>query len=106
MRISDWSSDVCSSDLDCKPGAHANGPGPTSAERPTPRPIMGRMTGPPDRPGGSGNGPVVDDGADALRLLPGLHGADRRIEACQELRSEERRVGKEWLSPCRSRGAP
>src|SRR3546814_9517482 len=75
MRISDWSSDVCSSDLtgnewrplDCKPGAHANGPGPTSAERPTPRPIMGRMTGPPDRPGGSGNGPVVDDGADALR---------------------------------------
>src|SRR3546814_6916191 len=86
MRISDWSSDVCSSDLtgnewrplDCKPGAHANGPGPTSAERPTPRPIMGRMTGPPDRPGGTGNGPVVDDGADALRLLPGLHGADRR----------------------------
>src|SRR3546814_20281327 len=37
------------------------------------------------RPGGSGNGPVVDDGADALRLLPGLHGADRRIEAGQEL---------------------
>src|SRR3546814_17033390 len=71
--------------LYCKPGAHANGPGPTSAERPTPRPIMGRMTGPPDRPGGSGNGPVVDDGADALRLLPGLHGADRRIEAGQEL---------------------
>src|SRR3546814_1459697 len=71
---------VCSSDL-----AHANGAGPTSAERPTPRPIMGRMTGPPDRPGGSGNGPVVDDGADALRLLPGLHGADRRIEAGQEL---------------------
>src|SRR3546814_26611 len=46
---------------------------------------MGRMTGQPDRPGGSGNGPVVDDGADALRLLPGLHGADRRIEAGQEL---------------------
>src|SRR3546814_4550552 len=30
--------------LDCKPGAHANGPGPTSAERPTPRPIMGRRS--------------------------------------------------------------
>src|SRR3546814_19182493 len=104
---------------------------------------MGRMTGPPDRPGGSGNGPVVDDGADALRLLHGLHGADRRIEAGQELfgvgarfdavcnlidgwvalytlledgrrqlvqfvlpSSEERRVGKECVSTCRSRGSP
>src|SRR3546814_14081122 len=27
-------------------------------------------------------------------------------ESAQELRSEERRVGKEWVSTCRSRGSP
>src|SRR3546814_11475351 len=96
MRISDWSSDVCSSDLDCKPGAHANGPGPTSAERPTPRPIMGRMTGPPDRRGGPWNGPVVDDGADALRRLPGLQRADCMIDGGRQICCGGHRFGDVW----------
>src|SRR3546814_7807284 len=64
LRISDWSSDVCSSDL----------------ERDHPRHIVGR-----DRP------------------FRGIADA----EPCQvALRSEERRVGKECVSTCRSRWAP
>src|SRR3546814_7696520 len=62
MRISDWSSDVCSSDL--LPGA---------GERPRP-------------------GVAADGGAAAAR---------RRTP-----RSEERRVGKECVSTCRSRWSP
>src|SRR3546814_7431367 len=70
MRISDWSSDVCSSDLCLPPASRAprpdrNPPCPTS-----PRHIAG---GEPSRPA---------------------------------VRSEERRVGKEWVSTCRSRWSP
>src|SRR3546814_7193413 len=71
MRISDWSSDVCSSDL------------------PEDRPVFGRRRG-----------------------LLGL----QRQRACQraghgrghrrQVRSEERRVGKECVSTCRSRWSP
>jgi len=46
---------------------------------------MARMTEPTEQLGRWGNGAIVDDGADVLRLLPGLHGADRKIEAGQEL---------------------
>src|SRR3546814_18723112 len=75
MRISDWSSDVCSSDLiEGKPGDDEHREGlchrcdPTSAARAcAPVPLARR--------GGS-------------------------------LRSEERRVGKECVSTCRSRWAP
>src|SRR3546814_6292385 len=65
MRISDWSSDVCSSDL--RGGVRQCG-----------RPL-------PDE------------------LVPGLDGgaADERLP-----RSEERRVGKECVSTCRSRWSP
>src|SRR3546814_1442965 len=67
MRISDWSSDVCSSDLDAA---------------------------------------GLDDAA-------GLHDRDavgdlldRRQVVADEQRSEERRVGKECVSTCRSRWSP
>src|SRR3546814_12671248 len=46
---------------------------------------MGRRTPTPDRPGGSGNGPVVVDCADAVRWRPSVHDAARRIEAGHEL---------------------
>src|SRR3546814_6120038 len=59
MRISDWSSDVCSSDL--------------------PNDATGR----------------------ARPVAPGRHDAGDRGE-----RSEERRVGKECVSTCRSRWSP
>src|SRR3546814_7521393 len=77
MRISDWSSDVCSSDL-------------------------------PDA--GSHCGHLEADLVQ-LPVLPGrpaIHSAfaDRGRRHRRRLRSEERRVGKECVSTCRSRWSP
>src|SRR3546814_4773690 len=67
MRISDWSSDVCSSDL--------RAPGRA----------------------------VIDD----RRVGGGGHRAEVAIELLRiHVRSEERRVGKECVSTCRSRWSP
>src|SRR3546814_4734090 len=66
MRISDWSSDVCSSDLDQSIGAQA---------------------------------PVAQDLQERFPGSCWLSAAARR-------RSEERRVGKECVSTCRSRWSP
>src|SRR3546814_1912799 len=65
MRISDWSSDVCSSDLCRRRGTHRRRSAPGS---PVPR-----------------------------RCVPHHHQCGR---------SEERRVGKECVSTCRSRWSP
>src|SRR3546814_4905929 len=73
MRISDWSSDVCSSDL------------PEHGPPARIRPIRARRGNPPtERNEGAGGAPAP----------PG------------PLRSEERRVGKECVSTCRSRWSP
>src|SRR3546814_11620106 len=79
MRISDWSSDVCSSDLAVL------------------------QEGAPDRlvrvQLGLETGPVVGDaGLDRIAVFGQ---ADRRRQ-----RSEERRVGKECVSTCRFRWSP
>src|SRR3546814_2983032 len=71
MRISDWSSDVCSSDL----------------------PI--------------GENVIIGVGMARISRVPFLescmmYGTVRRAQT----RSEERRVGKECVSTCRSRGSP
>src|SRR3546814_8646011 len=63
MRISDWSSDVCSSDLSC------------------------------------GNQPMRPA---KYFSVPHL----RRVSIVDVVRSEERRVGKECVSTCRSRWSP
>src|SRR3546814_1778864 len=79
MRISDWSSDVCSSDLLVTPLVEAtetSGP----ACRKTPRPHS-RATALP-----------------ATLITP--------ITRPPLRRSEERRVGKECVSTCRSRWSP
>src|SRR3546814_3718851 len=81
MRISDWSSDVCSSDLprrqrQCNPARddqramHPRGPA---------REIVGAIKADPQR---------------------------RHAERFDQQRSEERRVGKECVSTCRSRWSP
>src|SRR3546814_1220721 len=74
MRISDWSSDVCSSDLEPAPQQR------NVAE-------------------------IVD-----LRRRPHVEAVFRRDfageEAAVRTRSEERRVGKECVSTCRSRWSP
>src|SRR3546814_18470561 len=69
MRISDWSSDVCSSDL------HQSR----------------RIRQPKGTVSSAGAGRRVSQGEDSL---------------CAEVRSEERRVGKECVSTCRSRWSP
>src|SRR3546814_3591405 len=88
MRISDWSSDVCSSDL---------------LGAPVRRPVVVRQVEvrhapverpPQDRPLGL-LGPVVAE------VLPQPERERRQPE-----RSEERRVGKECVSTCRSRWSP
>src|SRR3546814_10012840 len=77
MRISDWSSDVCSSDLiDARRQAQA-------------QPFLRQQTPHPEQPLLIGNAEL---------------GIDRR--ALQIGGSEERRVGKECVSTCRSRWSP
>src|SRR3546814_13464728 len=106
MRISDWSSDVCSSDL--KAGIplashstsveslhsavaletdammHVN----VTAQVPIPDELLGRMT--------KGPGWSV--------IQPTTNEYQNYLESAN--RSEERRVGKECVSTCRSRGSP
>src|SRR3546814_6857597 len=79
MRISDWSSDVCSSDLDQVLVAHGDA-----------RRVERRDIGLPGREGAA--------------VQPGrpFEAGERRHPG----RSEERRVGKECVSTCRSRWSP
>src|SRR3546814_1775405 len=78
MRISDWSSDVCSSDLVG----------------------LGNR-----RVGGAGAGNA--DAAEIVRVIVWQRALARlRFGKGQPCRSEERRVGKECVSTCRSRWSP
>src|SRR3546814_5435606 len=81
MRISDWSSDVCSSDLTA-------GRGELSKQQTNPSIIPGL--------------PLIGS---ANLQDPALNGGTPRSNA-QGGRSEERRVGKECVSTCRSRWSP
>src|SRR3546814_14060094 len=87
MRISDWSSDVCSSDL-----AGERRRAPRCAERQYGD--LRRAGDDPDRRGGE---PCRQG---AIWRNSGIH----RVE--ERRRSEERRVGKECVSTCRSRLSP
>src|SRR3546814_5448754 len=85
MRISDWSSDVCSSDLFHEDGGDADG----------------------DR-GARQNGHefalAAAGGPLPARLLHRMCGVEHDGTTClPKDRSEERRVGKECVSTCRSR---
>src|SRR3546814_18739809 len=73
MRISDWSSDVCSSDLEQEAKIHISN--------------VARIDPKTDKP--TRVGYRIDDGGRKIRV-----------------RSEARRVGKECVSPCRSRWSP
>src|SRR3546814_956218 len=87
MRISDWSSDVCSSDLTPYPGGE-------SWREATDR-VMRFVDDLPSRWDGKR---VLVIGHMATR-----YGLRRRL---LDMRSEERRVGKECVSTCRSRWSP
>src|SRR3546814_19253126 len=85
MRISDWSSDVCSSDL---PALHARMPPVQNLPQPEIEPVHLDPVDP---------GP----GRDARRHQPVQLSGKADLS-----RSEERRVGKECVSTCRSRWSP
>src|SRR3546814_4552865 len=87
MRISDWSSDVCSSDL---PQVQAV----AATDR------LDRLEGLGEAVAG-----VDEHDLDARVHLGGEVDQDRIVHrrAQAEVRSEERRVGKECVSTCRSR---
>src|SRR3546814_16031797 len=107
MRISDWSSDVCSSDLETNPGI-AVGPGDPAAVL-----MTSGTTGP-------SKGVVMlhsqfyffaEEDVQLTRLtaddvymtgFPLFHGNAQFLT----VRSEERRGGKGWFSTCNSRGSP
>src|SRR3546814_20313212 len=93
MRISDWSSDVCSSDLTGEPAAGALWwAGAARRERSW---FGGVLRSP--NPGTPPKGVVPDERA------------ARNSGACpvpRRIRSEERSVGKECVSTCRSLGWP
>src|SRR3546814_15605022 len=96
MRISDWSSDVCSSDL---------------GERFQHRRVRGLADGLGQRLVQTQRavGPEQEEVVDELAAVEGQVGVfDAMAKAGQQLygrgvRSEERRVGKECVSTCRSR---
>src|SRR3546814_20623572 len=95
MRISDWSSDVCSSDLGLSLVRTDRLPRlPNPREEPDLRPRRG-----PPRPPRTASLPARSNllGGGRARLPPEDHRAER---------SEERRVGKECVSTCRSRWSP
>src|SRR3546814_5582168 len=75
MRISDWSSDVCSSDLLIQTNQNHHKQKRTSNDS-----------------------KVVSFANQALKIGNG--------KKCRNIRSEERRVGKECVSTCRSRWSP
>src|SRR3546814_8243377 len=87
MRISGWSSDVCSSDLVVIVGGAVIG----SA-------IAYFLAGPV----GFGGSILVAERDPAY----GEAATPRSAGGIRQQRSEERRVGKEWVSTCRSRWSP
>src|SRR3546814_20209398 len=99
MRISDWSSDVCSSDLSFVGFSNGGMPG------------MGAYAASKAGLIGFARSLASDHAAEGIRvnaLLPGgtitPSGGEGNPAALE--RSEERRVGKECVSTCRSRGSP
>src|SRR3546814_1872125 len=92
MRISDWSSDVCSSDLTVISGLnhnrmHLNASSEGRSERKVIEYCLGYLI--PKKDGGEPERPTAES-----------------IVALTFARSEERRVGKECVSTCRSRWSP
>src|SRR3546814_11480201 len=101
MRISDWSSDVCSSDLLRRVRVPLGVIGIIYESRPNvtaDAAALGLM---------SGNAVILRGGSEAVRSNRAIHAAlAAGLSEAGLPRSEERRVGKECGSPCRSRWSP
>src|SRR3546814_12286109 len=104
MRISDWSSDVCSSDLSCLILLEEGNGRKIAGGAPAAR-LVSRFP----------HFVLIAAASDLRRRAAGRSAALPLNQAakafCQDQRggahrSEERRVGKECVSTCRSRGSP
>src|SRR3546814_7583735 len=93
MRISDWSSDVCSSDLTVTSPLSSNAIAEPSGENTR----LSRI--------GPSWGRSMLVAATQTSLVDGMPGLFVAV-GLPVVRSEERRVGKECVSPCRSRWSP
>src|SRR3546814_3556479 len=101
MRISDWSSDVCSSDL-ILPGLDLTGitiiTGRPEQDRARTQTWLNRH---------GFHGPLImRDESIYTPQQTAQHKAEAVLARCHTHRSEERRVGKECVSTCRSRWSP
>src|SRR3546814_11329680 len=94
MRISDWSSDVCSSDL---PSASASFAETHVRRLEAIRRVTGGVEREPD-----GTWVIAPDHLERAAAFERRQ-AQAAPEVVQTLRSEERRVGKGWVSTRRSR---
>src|SRR3546814_2694403 len=91
MRISDWSSDVCSSDLATQSDATAS----TIGDEKRSNPVLTQD-----------EETYVRELLDGLGAWPAYYVHMGPANAAGPSRSEERRVGKERVSKCRSRWSP
>src|SRR3546814_13443791 len=107
MRISDWSSDVCSSDLVLSlPGVARRGDGHAHLER-YHRARARRRTSTNIAVRSVEKAPVGEPaGAKGVEILARHQHLVGTNECHRTGRSETRRVGKECVSPCRSRWSP
>src|SRR3546814_18087897 len=95
MRISDWSSDVCSSDLKKCVACHTVNQGVANGIGPNLYAVVGEEIG-------------TGKAGFAFSAALKSKGGTWTFEALAQwlTRSEERRVGKECVSPCSSRWSP
>src|SRR3546814_5032478 len=97
MRISDWSSDVCSSDLRlCNPVQQV--------DRRVYAPVLNLGQRALGAPGHDGH--LLEAQGMEESQVPDLGAQGRLMMVDAGRRSEERRVGKECVSTCRSRWSP
>src|SRR3546814_15131226 len=99
MRISDWSSDVCSSDLLLRANIAGHRRGNDFVKAEQAEAMFERSLG--------GFHRIALAPMSASQPPTDFHGRRiGRVRADMEERSEERRVGKECVSTCRSRWSP
>src|SRR3546814_11244384 len=93
MRISDWSSDVCSSDLSCATPVAGDPLFKLRFE------VCGALAQTP---------PAFELAARATDAVAEYRGdlVGPRVDIERAARSAERRVGKEWVCTCTPRGSP
>src|SRR3546814_8429333 len=100
MRISDWSSDVCSSDL-----YHPSEPSSTPLSANSSH--MGQsLFYPAPAPVQNNNFHTYAPQMPPRPVQPLAFNPEAHFQPLDHLRSEERRVGKECVSTCRSRWSP